>query len=73
VLAAPLPERKGVIPLRFLTVDCQMDHLFAVVRSWSADGSSRLVWNERILTFTDIDILQERFEIHPSLVFLDAG
>ena len=73
VLAAPLPERKGLIPLRFLTVDCQLDHLFLVVRSWSADGSSRLVWNERVLTFTDAEEVQERFGIHPSLVFVDAG
>jgi phage terminase large subunit GpA-like protein len=73
ILAAPLPERTGLIPLRFITVDCQMDHLFVVVRSWSAEGSSRLVWNERILTFTDIDVIQERFGVHSSLVFLDAG
>jgi phage terminase large subunit GpA-like protein len=65
---APAP-----VPLRVLTVDCQMDHLFAVVRSWSATGSSRLVWHERILTFTDVETLQERFGIHSSLVFLDAG
>ena len=71
VVAPPFEE--SLIPLRILTVDCQMDHLFAVVRSWSADGSSRLVWNERLLTFDDIEVLQERFEIHPNLVFLDAG
>ena len=73
ILAAPLPERTGLIPLRFITVDCQMDHLFLVVRSWSAEGSSRLMWNERILTFTDVDVMQERFDVHPSLVFVDAG
>ena len=33
-----------------------------------AEGSSRLIWNERILTFTDIAVMQERFGIHPSLV-----
>jgi len=54
-------------------VDVQMDHLFAVVRAWGAKGSSRLLWNERILTFEDIRTLQERFAIHPNLVFLDAG
>lgn len=72
-MAAPLPDRAGLIPLRVITVDCQIDHLFVVVRSWTAEGSSRLVWNERILTFTDIDVLQERFNVNPSLVFLDAG
>ena len=44
-----------------------------MVRAWSANGSSRLLWNERILTFEDIRTLQERFTIHPNLVFLDAG
>jgi hypothetical protein len=60
-------------PLRILTVDCQMDHLFLVVRAWAEDGSSRLMWNERVLTFTDVQTVQERFGIHPNLVFVDAG
>jgi phage terminase large subunit GpA-like protein len=60
-------------PLRILTVDCQMDHLFLVVRAWAEDGSSRLIWNERVLTFTDVQTVQERFGIHPNLVFIDAG
>jgi phage terminase large subunit GpA-like protein len=71
-ISAP-PFDQTVIPLRILTVDCQMDHLFAVVRSWSANGSSRLMWNERLLIFEDIEVMQARFEIHPSLVFIDAG
>jgi Phage terminase large subunit (GpA) len=73
LVAAPFEPGDISAPLRILTVDCQMDHLFAVVRSWSANGSSRLVWNERILTFEDVEALQSRFGIHPSLVFLDAG
>jgi hypothetical protein len=43
------------------------------VRSCSANGSSRLIWSERLLTFDDVEALQTRFGIHPSLVFLDAG
>src|SRR4029077_4811941 len=34
---------------------------------------SRLVWFERLLTFDDAHELQERFGIHASLVFVDAG
>jgi len=71
IVAPPFAE--PVVPLRILTVDCQMDHLFAVVRSWSPDGSSRLIWNERLHTFTDVEALQERFGIHSNLVFVDAG
>ena len=60
-------------PLRILTVDCQLDHFKIVVRSWAEDGSSRLTWNEKILTWDDIEAMQGRFNIHPNLVFVDAG
>ena len=73
IVAAPFEPGDIVTPLRILTVDCQMDHLWALIRSWSANGSSRLVWFERLLTFDDVEALQERFGIHSSLVFVDAG
>jgi hypothetical protein len=61
------------VPLRFLTVDVQMDHFWLVVRAWGADGSSRLLWCERALTWEDIERAQARFEIHGNLVIVDAG
>ena len=73
IMPPPFDEGTRTIPLRVLTVDCQLDHLYAVVRSWSAEGSSRLLWCERILTFEDVDTLQKRFSIHSNLVFVDAG
>jgi hypothetical protein len=73
IVAAPYEPGDIAAPLRILTVDCQMDHLWALIRSWSANGSSRLVWFERLLTFDDVEALQERFGIHSSLVFVDAG
>jgi len=73
IVPAPYEPSANLIPLRILTVDCQMDHFYAVVRSWNIDGSSRLIWCEKILTWTDIDQMQKRFNIHPSLVFVDAG
>ena len=60
-------------PLRFLTVDCQMDHFFIVVRGWNVEGSSRLLWHERVPTWDDVEALQSRFSIHANLVFVDAG
>lgn len=71
VVAPPLEP--GAVPLRILTVDCQMDHFYAVVRSWTSEGSSRLVWCDRLLTWEDVDALQARFSIHANLVFVDAG
>ena len=73
IIPGPYKPEEAAAPLRILTVDVQLDHLWAVVRCWSGNGSSRLLWNERILTFEDIAGLQERFTIHPNLVFLDAG
>ena len=71
IVPPPHPERS--VPLRMLCADIQRDCVYAIVRSWAADGSSRLIWNERLLTFDDLEALQERFNIHPSLVFVDCG
>ena len=73
IVPPPHEHPLAFVPLRILTVDCQMDHFFLVVRSWSIEGSSRLVWCERVLTWEDVDQIQARFSIHPSLVFVDAG
>ncbi|PTY02753.1 hypothetical protein DB346_08230 [Verrucomicrobia bacterium LW23] len=73
VISGPFPADSRHIPLRFLTVDVQLDHFFSTVRGWSAEGSSRLMWCERLTAWEDIDRLQERFGIHCSLVFVDAN
>ena len=73
-ISPPFPEGIKIMhPLRFLTVDCQIDHLFTVVRGWSKDGSSRLLHYEKVLSYDDIILLQRKFNIHKSLVFIDAG
>jgi len=69
----PPPHPEHAVPLRMLCADVQRDCLFVIVRSWAVDGSSRLIWNEKILTFDDLEAIQERFNIHPSLVFVDCG
>lgn len=67
----PHPERS--IPLRMLCVDVQRDCFYCIVRSWAVDGSSRLIWHDRLASFDEIEALQERFHIHGKLVFVDAG
>ena len=69
----PPHENKNRVRLRFLTVDVQMDHFFAVVRSWSTNASSRLIYCGKLQTWEDIEILQEKYEVFPQLVFIDAG
>jgi len=73
ILPPPFGGDSKTVPLRIITVDCQMDHFFLVVRSWSAEGSSRLLWCERVLSWEDIDAVQSRFSVHSNLVFVDAG
>jgi Phage terminase large subunit (GpA) len=73
ILDTPFDPAQAAAPLRILTVDCQMDHFYAVARGWSAEGSSRLVWCEKIPTWDEVAAIQERFSIHPNLVFVDAG
>lgn len=69
----PPHENKNRVRLRFLTVDVQMDHFYAVVRSWACDASSRLVYCAKLQTWEDVEILQSRFGVFPQLAFVDAG
>ncbi|MEE4212914.1 MAG: terminase gpA endonuclease subunit, partial [Parvularcula sp.] len=73
LLAAPFPKEHSAIPLRFLSIDVQMDHFWLVVRSWSAEGASRLLWCQKALTWEELEAVQTRFRIHDNLVFVDAG
>jgi transcriptional regulator with XRE-family HTH domain/energy-coupling factor transporter ATP-binding protein EcfA2 len=57
---------------RFLTVDKQRDHFWAVVRAWSTSGASRLLWEGKLLTWEQIVALAERLKIRPRLVCIDA-
>ena len=58
---------------RFLTVDVQQDHFWALIRAWRADGSSRLIWEGRILTIEMVRDLQKRMKVEDKLTFIDAG
>jgi phage terminase large subunit GpA-like protein len=58
--------------MRFMTVDVQRDHFWAVVRAWKSDGSSRLLGEGKIFTWAQLRQTQERFNIKPALFFIDA-
>jgi hypothetical protein len=71
---------RGSTPLRFLTVDCQQTHFFAVVRAWAPDGSSRLLeWKggekgeKSLLLWEDIEELRAKWGVKPALTFIDNG
>lgn len=73
IIAPPFAENKVIAPLRIMSVDVQMNCFYLVVRAWSINGSSRLLWHEKVLTWEDIEEIQKRFRILDNLVFVDAG
>lgn len=73
IVRPPFDQAIVSAPLRIITIDWQLDHFYLVCRAWAADGSSRLLWRERILTLEEADVIQERFSVHNNLVFVDAG
>ena len=73
IIAPPFAENEVIAPLRIISVDVQMNCFYLVVRAWSINGSSRLLWHEKVLTWEDIEEIQKRFRILDNLVFVDAG
>lgn len=57
---------------RFLTIDRQRDHFWAVVRAWMHDGSSRLLWRGKLLTTEQAEETRRHFGVEPQLTFQDA-
>jgi phage terminase large subunit GpA-like protein len=58
---------------RFLCVDKQRDHFWAVVRAFRSDGSSRLLHESRPLTWEMLEAVQIQFDIQSRCVVVDAG
>jgi len=58
---------------RFLTVDRQQTHFWGIVRAWTADGTSKLLWEGSLFQIKDIRELQLRYKVQNKLTFLDSG
>jgi hypothetical protein len=64
-----LPEESA----RIMTVDCQQDHYWGVVRVWLKNGYSKLIWAGMILTPEQIREIQTKLKIPDKRTLLDAG
>jgi phage terminase large subunit GpA-like protein len=64
---------KDIVRLRFLSVDVQRNGFFALVRSWSEDGRSRLLDWTFLTTFDEVDEYRRKFGIISPFVFVDSG
>jgi len=64
-------------PARFMTVDVQGFHFWAIVQSWTAGGGSKILWEGFIQGDGADEIgiceIQERYKIKPYDVWLDIG
>ena len=58
---------------RLMTVDCQQDHYWGIVRAWDKQGRSRLLWAGMILTPDQIREIQTRLKVQDKRTLLDAG
>lgn len=56
-----------------LTVDVQKQDLWYVVRTWSRSGESRLLEYGKVLNFSDIKAIQDKWELPSNCVFIDSA
>ena len=59
--------------LRFMSVDVQRKGFYCLVRSWSHDGKSRLIWWGYVDTWEQVRAEQVRHEVSPIFTFVDSG
>jgi hypothetical protein len=56
---------------RFLAVDVQLDHFWAVARAFAPDGESRLLWAGRLDTWADVRDRQKALSIEDTRLIVD--
>lgn len=49
--------------IRIMTIDVQEHHFVAVIRAWSKDGRSRLLWTGRLMMIQDVLEKQKEYNI----------
>jgi hypothetical protein len=58
---------------RFLTVDVQQSHFWAIISAWKIGGQARVIWEGRLETWDNVRYLQEKYGIENRFVFVDCG
>ena len=59
--------------LRFFSVDVQRKGFYCLVRSWSHDGKSRLIWWGYVDTWEQVRAEQVKHKVAPVFTFVDSG
>ena len=58
---------------RFMTIDVQQDHFWAVIRAWSIEGKSRLLYEGKVDEWEGLRMLRSRMKVPNRCVFVDRG
>jgi len=58
---------------RYMTVDVQQDHFWVVIRAWSIEGKSRLLYEGKIDEWEGLRMLRDRMKVPNRCVFVDRG
>jgi hypothetical protein len=58
---------------RFMTVDVQQDHFWVVIRAWSIEGKSRLLYEGKVDEWEGLRMLRSRMKVPNRCVFVDRG
>lgn len=73
VIQARDTENPNHARLRFVAIDCQRDGFYALCRSWSADGRSRLFDWAYFHTIDEVDQFRKRCGVIAPFTFIDSG
>jgi len=63
----------GSIPFRTMGIDVQRGHFWAVIRSWSLRGESRMRYFGKVETWQELDALAKVHNVNKGLVMVDSG
>jgi len=66
-------ERWSEENFRFMCVDVQQDHFWVVIRAFSIEGKSRLLYEGKIDEWEGLRMLRERMKVPNRCVFVDRG
>ena len=58
---------------RFMCCDVQQDHFWVVIRAWSLEGKSRLLYEGKIDEWEGLRMLRDRMKVPNRCVFVDRG
>jgi len=66
-------NQKELVRCRFLSVDVQKRGFYYTIRSWDAQGKSRLVACGYVFAWSELADVQKKHDVHPFNVFVDCG